>query len=97
MSKLNLQCIHQASKYFKSLDDFINIEKAHKKFRGNMELFKYNPISLDAKTKKFFPNIETYHLYEKGDRKIKTKKLKEYVICTDITYSKYLITPSVIA
>ena len=85
---LTKQCIYHASKWFSTIEDMINIEKSCKKFRGNMETFKYNPVSLDANTKKFFPNIETLHLYSKNDKKLTSKKLKEIVIWSEISYSK---------
>ncbi|ELP90253.1 hypothetical protein EIN_339140 [Entamoeba invadens IP1] len=55
------------SKYFKTINDFINLELVCKKFRGNMEKFHFNPIPLNSKTFKYFPNIETLHLWDIDD------------------------------
>ncbi|ELP92392.1 leucine rich repeat containing protein BspA family protein, partial [Entamoeba invadens IP1] len=55
------------SKYFKTVEDFINLEFVCKKFNDNMEKFHYNPIPLTFKTLKYFPNIETLHLWNKDD------------------------------
>ncbi|ELP84356.1 hypothetical protein EIN_279160 [Entamoeba invadens IP1] len=55
------------SKYFDDFRDFINLELVCKKFRGNMEKFHFNPISLNSKTLGYFPNIETLHLWDEED------------------------------
>ncbi|ELP91464.1 hypothetical protein EIN_156210 [Entamoeba invadens IP1] len=55
------------SKYFITINDFINLELVCKKFRGNMEKFHFNPIPLNSKTLGYFPNIETLHLWNKED------------------------------
>ncbi|ELP88035.1 hypothetical protein EIN_347270 [Entamoeba invadens IP1] len=55
------------SKYFKTTNDFINLELVCKKFSGNMEKFHFNPIPSNSKTLRYFPNIETLHLWNKKD------------------------------
>ncbi|ELP93642.1 hypothetical protein EIN_239720 [Entamoeba invadens IP1] len=55
------------SKYFKTINDFINLELVCKKFERNMEKFHFNPIPLNSKTLGYFPNIETLHLWNKED------------------------------
>ena len=37
------------SKYFKTINDYINIEKTHKDYRGIVEQYHYNPISFNKK------------------------------------------------
>ncbi|ELP89666.1 hypothetical protein EIN_350360 [Entamoeba invadens IP1] len=56
------------SKYFKKINDFINLELLCKKFSGNMEKFHFNPISLNFKTFEYFSNIETLHLWNIEDK-----------------------------
>ena len=63
----NNYCIFIASRHFESIDDFIHLEMVTKRFRGNIEKFHYNPISLTNKLLPFFPNVETLHLYDKND------------------------------
>ena len=55
-SRLTPICIFYTSKYFESIDDFINLEKSSKKWRGNCERFKIIPIPSDNAIKEFFPN-----------------------------------------
>ncbi|ELP95314.1 hypothetical protein EIN_353060 [Entamoeba invadens IP1] len=55
------------SKYFKTIKDFINLELVSKKFRGNMEKFHFNPIPLNYTTIRYFPKIETLHLWNRKE------------------------------
>ncbi|EAL44167.1 leucine rich repeat protein bspa family [Entamoeba histolytica] len=55
------------SKYFKDINDFINLEIGIKRFRGNMERFHFNPIPLNQYSRRLFPNIETFHIYKEED------------------------------
>ena len=43
--QLGVYQIMVASKYFERIDDFINLELATPKARGNMEKFHFNPIA----------------------------------------------------
>ena len=65
--KIDLYSLFISSQYFETINDFINIELASPKFYRNMEKYYYNPISLNHKTKHFFPNIQTYWKYFFGD------------------------------
>ncbi|ELP89708.1 hypothetical protein EIN_454480 [Entamoeba invadens IP1] len=67
MCELSGYHIMIVSKYFKTTNDFINLELVCKKFSGNMEKFHFNPIPLNSKTFKYFPNIETLHLWNVKD------------------------------
>ncbi|BFU22490.1 leucine rich repeat protein bspa family [Entamoeba histolytica] len=78
------------SKYFKDINDFINLEMGVKRFRGNMERFHFNPIPLNQYSRKLFPNIETFHIYNKEDEIFKDGKIFKYVIWYKVNYSKYL-------
>ena len=56
--------IFLASKYFESINDFINLEKGVKRFRGNLEKFFYNTIVLTKDNRNYFPNIRKHSLLE---------------------------------
>ena len=50
-------------RYFNSLNDYVNIEKSCKEYRGITNQYKYNPIPLrTAKERNAFNNVETYKL-----------------------------------
>ncbi|ELP83949.1 hypothetical protein EIN_243900 [Entamoeba invadens IP1] len=55
------------SQYFTTIDDFINLEFVCKKYQNNMEKFHCNPIPLNRKTIKHFPNIETLYIWSRKD------------------------------
>ena len=46
-------------KYFKSSNDFINVMKVCKKYKGLVLMYKFNPISDIS----LFENIQTLHFY----------------------------------
>ena len=50
--QLTNYCLFIASRWFESVDDFINVEKGCKRFYGNVTKFFYNPISLNKISKK---------------------------------------------
>ncbi|BFU26177.1 leucine rich repeat protein, BspA family [Entamoeba histolytica] len=78
------------SKYFEDINDFINLEIGIKRFQGNMERFHFNPIPLNQHSRKLFPNIETFHIYNKEDEIFKEGRIIKYVIWYDVSYSRYL-------
>ena len=52
-------CIFVVSKYFETINDYINIEKTNKEYRGIIEQFKYNPIPFKKeKEREIFKNID---------------------------------------
>ncbi|ELP92868.1 hypothetical protein EIN_508690 [Entamoeba invadens IP1] len=65
MSRLSGYHIMIISKYFNTISDYITLECVCKLFNGNMSKFHYNPIPLSKKTIKFFPSLETLHVYNK--------------------------------
>ncbi|ELP84775.1 hypothetical protein EIN_075240 [Entamoeba invadens IP1] len=71
MSRLSSYHIMIVSKYLMTINDFINLELVCKKFDGNMEKFHFNPIPLNYKTLRYFPNIETLHLWDVKDKNFK--------------------------
>ncbi|BFU21957.1 leucine rich repeat protein, BspA family [Entamoeba histolytica] len=78
------------SKYFEDINDFINLEIGIKRFQGNMERFHFNPIPLNQYSRKLFPNIETFHIYNKEDEVFKDGRIIKYVIWYKVEYSRYL-------
>ncbi|EDR28275.1 hypothetical protein EDI_079460 [Entamoeba dispar SAW760] len=78
------------SKYFNDIKDFINLEIGIKRFQGNMERFHFNPIPLNEYSRKFFPNIETLHIYEENDDVFNDGKIFKEVIWYKVDYSTYL-------
>lgn len=53
------------SKYFNTITDYIKLEKCCKEYRGIIDQFKYNPISLkNTKNLDLFKNIQTYQFYD---------------------------------
>ena len=53
-----------STRFFDSLEDHINLVMSTSRFKYNMEKFHYNPISLNQLTISFFPNVETFHVYD---------------------------------
>ena len=84
--KLDNYCIFIASRYFHTLNDHINLCFVCKRLQFNMEKFHYNPISLDNVSMKFFPNVETFHLYNSNDKYFSGGRIIKYVDWTRINY-----------
>ncbi|BFU26654.1 Leucine rich repeats (6 copies)/Leucine rich repeat, putative [Entamoeba histolytica] len=78
------------SKYFEDINDFINLEMGVKRFEGNMERFHFNPIPLNQYSIEFFPNIETFHIYNEEDEVFEGGRIFKYVIWYKVSYSRYL-------
>ena len=79
--QLDLYTIFIASRHFETIDDFINLEFAVKRFVGNMTKFFYNPISIQEENIDFFPKAETLHLYTKEDQFIIDDVVISKVMC----------------
>ncbi len=77
--RLSDACIFYASKYFNTLADHVNLLNVSKHFRLNMEKFHYNPISVNEKTVKYFPNVETLHIYNENDKYLEGGRIFQYV------------------
>ena len=67
MSRMDHYTMFIASRWFDSIDDFINLEIGVKRFQGNMTKFHYNPISLVPSTRRFFTHLQTLYLYSSKD------------------------------
>ena len=89
--KIDHYSIMIASKYFSSINDFINLELCSPKFKGNVERFHFNPISLNEKTIKYFKSLETLHLYSKEDVLfLDNKKIIRRILWEEIEYEEYI-------
>ena len=55
-NQLDSYSLMVVSKYFNTIDDFVNMELGIPKTKGNMEKFHYNPIALDEWSRKFIPS-----------------------------------------
>ena len=80
MTKLNKNHLHIVSRYFNSIDDFVHLEMGVKSCRGNLERFKYNPVSINDQTIKLFPNIKVMHIYREEDKFIRRPQISKYVV-----------------
>ncbi|ELP83866.1 hypothetical protein EIN_198690 [Entamoeba invadens IP1] len=67
MSHLDAFHMMIVGKYFKTINDFINIVKTSKKYNEFLTMYHYNPIPLTTTTRAYFPNIETLHYYYEDD------------------------------
>ena len=85
-NQLDLYCIFLSSRWFESIDDYINLELVCSKYDGNMTKFFYNPISIDEKTMKLFSNLRTQYLYSKSDELIFNENIKWYNFVYKIDY-----------
>ena len=77
MTKLNKNHLHIVSRYFNSIDDFVHLEMGVKSCRGNLERFKYNPVSINDQTIKLFPNIKVMHIYREEDKILQLTNMPE--------------------
>ena len=64
--QLDLYTAFIASRWFCTIDDFINLELCSSRFLGNMEKFHYNPIPLTKRTRQFFTHLKTLYVYDKS-------------------------------
>ena len=78
--KLTSRELFETSKYFKSTKDFINLEFATKKCKGNMEKFKTNPITLTEQNKKYFPNVTTLNIFSQRGNQIDWNNYSKIII-----------------
>ena len=85
--QLDNYCIFIASRYFETVEDHVNLTFVSKRMRGNMEKFHYNPTSVDYKTVKLFPNVETLHLYAEKDEYLEEGRIERYVNWNKIPYN----------
>ena len=81
-------CIFLASKFFKTIDDYINLELGCSRFYGNLTKFFYNPISVTKKTMYLFPYLRTLHLYNSNDEYLTGGQIQWYVSWVKISYNE---------
>ena len=93
MKKIDKYSIFITSKYFETINDYINLELSSPRFKGNTKQFHYNPIEIkNEKELKIFKNIETLHLYEINQKRYEeNKKIQKRIIWYKMNYEEYLI------
>ncbi|ELP92959.1 hypothetical protein EIN_263430 [Entamoeba invadens IP1] len=87
------------SKYFNYISDYINMVFVCKKLEEIPEMFHFNPISVSFITQKYFPNVETLHLYTEKDKFL--SKYRQYYVhyptplhkCIKLNQGKHVICP----
>ena len=87
---LNPQCIFEASKYFTTINDFYNLERVVKRFRGNIDKFNYNPIEITSQNRHIFTHLQTLYLFNLNSEFIlKDEDIKNRVCLQPISYQEY--------
>lgn len=87
-SRVNRYSMMVIGKYLNTFNDFVNIEKCCKEYRGLINQYYYNPIPLKDDKSDLFPNTNTFLLYnsESNDIDIVLKsnnKIKKIIIYED--------------
>ena len=91
MNSMNQYCLLIISKYFNTIQDYVNLVKTCKEFKDIIKQYRFNPIELDENELKIFENIEEYHFYSKTNSLISIPNIKKYIHWIDkITYLDYL-------
>ena len=62
-------CLYLSSMFFRTIDDFINLELSMKRMQGNLSKFFHNPIGITPQTRQFFPNLRTLYIYHHNDER----------------------------
>ncbi|ELP86229.1 hypothetical protein EIN_111530 [Entamoeba invadens IP1] len=78
------------AKHFNIIQDFINVQLVCKKYKETLMKFHYNPIPINFRTRKYFPNLETQHLFSKKNERYKNGKIVKYKILYPISEKKYI-------
>ena len=79
LCQLNEKCLFLSSQWFETIDDHINFVNVSKRLKKNMEKYQHNPLSLNETTVKYFPNIDTLHIYERNDKYLVSGRITKYV------------------
>ena len=78
--------IFTVSRYFKTRDDFRNIELVCKKYRDFALMFRYNPIS----DTDLFPMMKRQYFYKREDVKNKIDGMSLYVYCFEVNQYEWI-------
>ena len=90
MKQLDSYSLMIVANYFKTKEDFINVQLVCKKFKETSEKFHYNPIPLDKSSRKLFPNLETLHLYSKTSEQFSDGRIFRNVLLYTVDYNEFL-------
>ncbi|ELP84210.1 hypothetical protein EIN_064250 [Entamoeba invadens IP1] len=90
-SDKRLTCAHMVTvaNYFHDLSEFNKLVLVSKKFLDFYDRFYYNPIQVTTKTAYYFPNVETFHVYEYKNIKFGVKYLQNMI--KDHFYTKIIV------
>jgi len=80
---LDMYTLFIASRYFDSIEDHVNFVMSSRRLRSNMEMFFYNPVSLNKTTREFFPNLKTLYIYSDKDE---TFDSDDKIIAREVLY-----------
>ena len=83
-SYLNQYSLQIISKYFNSIDDYINLVKTCREYINIIDNFNFNPIPISNLN--IFKNVKTQHIYNKDDISLNVKK---YVIYHEVDFNYY--------
>ena len=89
--KMDYYSMFIATRFFETIEDYINLELSHPKWKGNLLRFYYNPISLTNEFERnLFPKLQTLHIYDDKDPLFENdNKIKAMVFWTRKTYTEY--------
>ena len=77
------------SQYFNTIEDFKNLAFATPKAKENTEKFHFNPIDLTRRTRPLFTQLETLHVYEKGNEMFLDEKFFRRVIHYEVEFKTF--------
>ena len=63
VSKMDQYTMFIASRWFETIDDYINLIMTTRRFNQILTKFHYNPIALTSKTREFFDHLQTLYIY----------------------------------
>ena len=88
--KLGVYQLMITSKYFNDFDDFKHLQFATPKAKEIMAMFHFNPIPLIKESRKYFSQLETLHVYNKGDEEFRNEHFYKRIIHYEIDYEDCL-------
>ncbi|ELP89291.1 hypothetical protein EIN_488130 [Entamoeba invadens IP1] len=91
MTRLDSYSLMVVAKYFRTCEDFENVQCVCRKFRETTEKFHFNPIPLAKKTRALFPKLETLHLYDASSEKFDDEDFFSKIFWYQVDYQTYKI------
>ena len=92
--QIDLYSVFLSSRFFETIEDYINLELSSPRFLGNLEKYFYNPITLTKNIKHLFPKLQTLYRYSLNDERFeddkKIYKIKNDLQCCLLSYDEQL-------